>query len=48
MFKDIKFEEIRVKFHLFKALTDEEKIRYIDYIQMRELMTNLSFWFKKV
>jgi len=42
MFEDIKFEEIRKKFHLYKALTDEEKIRYIDYIQMRELMVDLQ------
>jgi len=42
MFEDIKFEEIRENFHLYKALTDEEKIRYIDYIQMRELMVDLQ------
>jgi len=40
MFKDIKFEEIRINFHLYKTLTNEEKINYINYIQMMELMVD--------
>ena len=40
MFKDIKFEEIRTNFHLYKTLTKEEKINYINYIQMMELMVD--------
>ena len=42
MLKNIKFEEIRINFHLFKALTDEEKMKYINYIQMSELMVDLQ------
>jgi len=40
MFKDIKFEEIRINFHLYKTLTNEEKINYINYIQMMESMVD--------
>ena len=42
MLKNIKFEEIILNFHLYKTLTNEEKINYINYIQMRELMVNLE------
>ena len=42
MFKNIKFEEIILNFQLYKTLTIEEKINYINYIQMRELMVNLE------
>ena len=40
MFEDIKFEEIRINFHLYKTLTNEEKINYINYIQMMESMVD--------
>jgi len=40
MFKNIKFEEIRINFHLYKTLTNEEKINYINYIQMMESMVD--------
>jgi len=40
MFKDIKFEEIKINFHLYKTLTNEEKINYINYIQMMESMVD--------
>lgn len=40
MFKNIKFEEIKINFHLYKTLTNEEKINYINYIQMMESMVD--------
>jgi len=40
MFEDIKFEEIRENFYLYKTLTNEEKINYINYIQMMESMVD--------